>query len=55
MLADQLARMTLRELRDLAEASTLARDTEVQLGWLEQQREALRPLCGPKPALRMTT
>lgn len=40
---DHLATRKIRHtLRDLAEASTLARDTEVQLAWLEQQRPDMR-------------
>lgn len=43
LLEDLVPKKARRALRDLAETSTLARDTEVQLGWLDRQRETLRP------------
>jgi CHAD domain-containing protein len=43
LLDEAVPKKLRRSLRDLAETTNLARDTEVQLAWLEQQQDGLRP------------
>jgi CHAD domain-containing protein/CYTH domain-containing protein len=47
LLEDSVTKRHRRDLRELAAETTVARDTEVQLGWLGAQTEQVRPAHRP--------
>jgi CHAD domain-containing protein/CYTH domain-containing protein len=53
LLEDSISKKRRRALRELAAETTIARDTEVQLAWLAEQGEKLRP--AHRPALAWLT